>query len=179
MQAALWTCDGEMTLSDRATGDWGFSVVGAATGAMSYQVPTLSMATLMRQHDIDRIDLVKMDIEGAEKQVFEQSHNWIGKVDCIAVELHERIQSGCVEAMRAATAGFGQSTVRGEKIILLPSTTDGDTRSRLTSNGKPTTLISNTPPVSDRASTRDRASIDHKTDVDRLPVVRGQCVAPG
>jgi len=46
-----------------------------------------------------------MDIEGAEKEIFEHSNTWIGKVAVIAVELHDRIKE-CSRAFQAATMDF-------------------------------------------------------------------------
>ncbi len=117
IQAALWTNDTEVILSDRATGDWGFTIVGGIRGEASFRVPAISMKTLMQQYAIAHIDLLKLDIEGAERDVLEQSKYWIGKVGCIAVELHDRIQPGCAEAMRVATEDFDQTSIHGEKTV--------------------------------------------------------------
>jgi hypothetical protein len=43
---------------------------------------------------------LKIDIEGAEKEVFQHGMNqWIDQVDTIAVELHDRFQPGCHKAL--------------------------------------------------------------------------------
>jgi hypothetical protein len=47
----------------------------------------VSIQTILRDHSIDRIDLVKMDIEGHERVVFEEP-DWLAKVDNISMEVH-------------------------------------------------------------------------------------------
>jgi hypothetical protein len=47
----------------------------------------VSIQTILREQYIDRIDLVKMDIEGHEKIVFEEPE-WLANVDNISMELH-------------------------------------------------------------------------------------------
>jgi FkbM family methyltransferase len=44
-----------------------------------------------KEHGIESIDLLKMDIEGGEKDVLEKSLGWIDSVDTMTVELHDRI----------------------------------------------------------------------------------------
>ena len=38
--------------------------------------------------NIKRIDLLKMDIEGAEKEVLNDASEWMSKVDMMVIELH-------------------------------------------------------------------------------------------
>jgi Methyltransferase FkbM domain len=43
----------------------------------------------------DELDILKIDIEGAEKAVFEKSADlWLSKVKSIFIELHDDIQPG-------------------------------------------------------------------------------------
>ena len=70
----------------------------------------------MKEHDIDSIDLLKMDIEGAEKDVLEKSSGWIDRVDVLCAELHDRICMGCDRAFYLATKDFRTFERHGEKI---------------------------------------------------------------
>lgn len=54
---------------------------------------------------IDSINLLKMDIEGAEKEIF-KCCPWINKVNVLAIELHDRLYGGCTQAVRDACQGF-------------------------------------------------------------------------
>lgn len=55
------------------------------------QVAAFDMATLLDRHGIDQLDLLKMDIEGAELAVFQAEHlSWLNRVRNIVIELHGR-----------------------------------------------------------------------------------------
>jgi hypothetical protein len=52
------------------------------------------------------IDILKMDIEGGEKNVFEAAGDWIDRVNCITIELHDKICMGSDRAFYLATKAF-------------------------------------------------------------------------
>ena len=76
---------------------------------------------IMRDHGIEFIDVLKMDIEGAEKEVFENATPWIDKVGILIVELHERLKPGCSRSFYNATNDFDLEWTRGENIFLTRS----------------------------------------------------------
>jgi FkbM family methyltransferase len=51
----------------------------------------------------ERIDLVKMDVEGAEQELFKADLSWLDRVDCLVVELHaDRVDSkGIIATLQA------------------------------------------------------------------------------
>ena len=113
VHAALWSRDGEIAVGQPdpvvgAEGEWAF-VTHEGEGA---KVRAITMRTLMKEAGIDTIDLLKMDIEGAEKEVF-KSCDWVSSVRCLMIELHDRFMPGCSDAVDRAMAGF-QSVTRGE-----------------------------------------------------------------
>jgi hypothetical protein len=73
----------------------------------------------MRELNCSRIDLFKIDIEGAEKEVFE-SCTWQGRVGTIVIELHDRFKPGCSAAVKNALQGW-QSYGTGELAVFLSS----------------------------------------------------------
>jgi len=105
IHAALWSNDGLICVhppeDSGAFGDWGF-VTSQREGT---QVRSVSVPTLMRELNCSRIDLFKIDIEGAEKEVFE-SCNWQGSVGTIVIELHDRFKTGCSAAVKNALQGW-------------------------------------------------------------------------
>jgi FkbM family methyltransferase len=97
IQAALWRQDGEVTLGPSNAHPRGaFQIVD--TGQ---RVRAITMDTLMRESGIDSIDLLKVDIEGAEIEVFE-SCPWISSVRVIAIELHDHMRPGCSSVVASA-----------------------------------------------------------------------------
>ncbi|WP_171047921.1 FkbM family methyltransferase [Pedobacter xixiisoli] len=52
-------------------------------------VATLTMPDLIADHQIKEIDLLKIDIEGAEQRLLGNNNEWLSKVNSILIELHE------------------------------------------------------------------------------------------
>jgi FkbM family methyltransferase len=117
VNAALWNEDGYVNLGlpegAKKKADyhrWAFQV--AARGS---RVRAVRMETLLAESGIEKVDLLKIDIEGAEKEVF-QNCPWIDRVSVIMVEIHERMRVGCENAVASATRDFrrfehGETTV--------------------------------------------------------------------
>lgn len=100
--AALWKEAGEISLGSSTVHPKGAFQI---TKYGPTRVRAVSIDTLMREADIQSIDLLKIDIEGSEKEVFD-SCNWISRVRIIVIELHDRIKPGCRRAVEAATRDF-------------------------------------------------------------------------
>lgn len=112
IQAALWREDGEVTLgASNAHPKGAFQIVESGR----QRVRAITMDTIMRETGIHSIDLLKVDIEGAEVEVFE-SCPWIEKVGVIAIELHDRVRPGCSTVVKRA-AGKLHCNQQGEVTI--------------------------------------------------------------
>lgn len=112
VRAALSAESGMIALHDHGHGHWGFSTAG--TGNVSAYVPAVTIEQLMADHQIERIDLLKMDIEGAERDVLNASAGWIDRVGSLVLEVHDWAAPGATNAVRTATAAFDQPQRRGE-----------------------------------------------------------------
>lgn len=109
VNAALWNRDGEISVSlpdpaTGATGNWAF-YTHEGDGV---KVRALHMESLLREHGLDTVDLVKVDIEGAEVELF-QSPAWVERIRSLVIETHDHLRPGCTSAVEAAMQGF-QST---------------------------------------------------------------------
>jgi FkbM family methyltransferase len=120
LNMALWSQSGTVTVFDPGDGNWGFRTASESatdTGWVIGTVDCVTVGDLMREHAIDRVDLLKIDIEGAEKEVFLSAAGWIDRVDAIAIELHDRFKRGCAKAFYDATQSFRHEAHKGESIL--------------------------------------------------------------
>ena len=83
------------------------------------------MDELMRRYSLSSIDVLKVDIEGAEQQVSADSAAWIDRVGAIIIELHEAIAPGRSRSFYRATIDFDLFSVRGENVLVSRSPADG------------------------------------------------------
>jgi len=96
INAALWPCNETLKMASLDTGHWAFSVEPSTTVCTASPIQTITIPQLVQQSPTGRIDLLKLDVEGAEKPLFSNgAAQWLPKVDCIAIELHDRFIPGC------------------------------------------------------------------------------------
>jgi FkbM family methyltransferase len=116
VRAALWNENGEINLADPGAGQTAYQTFERSEGSdRRYQVvPAVTLDRLMNHFDIHFIDLLKVDIEGSEKEVFERSAPWISSVGVIAIELHDWMRTGCGETVRCAAKEFEREWQQGE-----------------------------------------------------------------
>lgn len=100
-----------MVLSDRGVGQWGYTLTGAQRAAYrrshySITVQCIDVPHICENYDISEVDILKLDIEGAEREVLNHCDRWIDRVKVIVAELHDRFAPGCREAWERATKAF-------------------------------------------------------------------------
>lgn len=122
VHAALWKDNSELVLEDPGTGSWGFQTRDKQESDAAKKkvlVPGITIDMLMARYQIDYIDMLKVDIEGAEKEVFENPAFWIDKVGVIAIELHDWCRLGCSHSVYSAARDFTCERRKGQTTFLM------------------------------------------------------------
>lgn len=88
---AVWTQDVELEYP-RATNPDSHSLEGrGTTTGQTVKIQGVSMATILKENQLDEIHFLKMDIEGAERAIFESTDlDWLEKVHALNLEVHFR-----------------------------------------------------------------------------------------
>jgi FkbM family methyltransferase len=116
INAALWGENRELNIFDPQEGHTAFRTKSEspAGAAGPKKVRGVTLDRLMLELGIDFVDLLKIDIEGAELEVFADPERWIDRVGIIAIELHERLRPGCEASVNRATKDFKMREQSGE-----------------------------------------------------------------
>jgi FkbM family methyltransferase len=107
--AAVWIHDGHINLQTCAEdgsslGAWGVRTSDRIDNA-SAVTKCFRLDTLLDNAGFGTVDILKVDIEGAELQVFsEGAEKWLPRVGMIIIETHDRFQPGSEKAVRQAIA---------------------------------------------------------------------------
>jgi FkbM family methyltransferase len=91
------------------TGFWGARVTTVARNgaAQSHSAPGVPVEDLMSEYGIDHIDILKMDIEGSEADLFANNpHPWLSRTRLVMIELHDNIRMGCTWHMERALSRY-------------------------------------------------------------------------
>ncbi len=122
LHAALWGADKQLNLFYPKGGHCGFRTLEGSGGDLAGcgQVGAVTLQSLMQTMQLKSIDLLKIDIEGAEREVFLNSAAWIDKTRMMMVELHDAYQPGCSDAFQSAVKKFSPKlSTKGETTLCL------------------------------------------------------------
>lgn len=109
IQAALWSSTATLDLVDALGQHSGFrtQTPGVADDRpVIGQVAALDMLRLLADYQVAQIDLLKVDIECSEIEVFAGAAAWIDRVGVILIELHDRFKRGCALSFYTAVQDF-------------------------------------------------------------------------
>lgn len=102
IQAAVWNRKASLCIVNPAEVNQDSFRVGECGGAAS-SVAGVTLFEIMETYKLSRIDLLKVDIEGSECQIFQEGYNdWLPFVRSVVIELHDRIVPGCQQAVFGA-----------------------------------------------------------------------------
>ena len=121
INSGLWDKDTFIRVENR-----GYGYLGWMTFETTEDDPnafrTVTVSKILKNSGFDTIDFLKVDIEGAEKEVFgaPDVHDWLSKVNVIAIELHDRMKTGCGDAFFKAISKYNwYFTFRGENLMFI------------------------------------------------------------
>ena len=87
-RAAMWSRDGEVPFIDHERASTGHHVDVSGTSTRPSRVAALSLATLLRARVKSDVDLLKVDIEGAEEAVLCEDPALLRSVGAVTAEIH-------------------------------------------------------------------------------------------
>lgn len=119
VRAAVWKESGAISLTDPGFGAWGLQVSEShapVTGGDLIRAVTID--EIKQEFGLDRIHLLKVDVEGSEKEIFSAADSWISSVDAICIELHDRFKLGCSRSFFMAVQDFPIELHRNEDVLV-------------------------------------------------------------
>jgi len=95
VQSGLWSHQTFLKVRDIGLGNWGFVVEEHATPDTE-TFEAISISDILKRFDKTEIDILKLDVEGAEKEIFTRGYqDWLPKTRILIIELHDRMKKGC------------------------------------------------------------------------------------
>ncbi len=102
VHGAAWNEPVNMEIKEEGASEWERTVIESDSGEIkAYTIPML-MTEIGEEH----VDLIKIDIEGAEKALFSSNTEWLDKTDIIIIELHDRMIEGCSSTFFTALSDY-------------------------------------------------------------------------
>jgi FkbM family methyltransferase len=116
IKSAVWNKKEMIQVVDHGYGERGF-MIEKNEGKNTLQA--ISFDDLMDQYQIKHIDILKIDIEGSEKEVFTENYErWLPVTKCLVIELHDRMKKGCSKAVFDAVSKYDFAfAIKGENLV--------------------------------------------------------------
>jgi FkbM family methyltransferase len=116
MRKAIWSERCQLTIANPADEKWEFRLARLAGPCAS--IETVTIPELIQWAASDRIDLLKLDVEGAENEIFAADSAWLACTRYVIIELHDYLIPGCGDSFRNAIRAFPfKRASRGEHEI--------------------------------------------------------------
>lgn len=117
MNKAVWSSNCTLYLTkSKALGDWGVQTNEQQT---EFPVETITIEQIISQFGFETIDVLKMDIETAEEEVFRRA-KWLDKVKVLIVETHDRFKPASSNNFIKAIAKLDKFNIHlcGENLVI-------------------------------------------------------------
>jgi FkbM family methyltransferase len=114
LNAAVWYEDKQLEVIDDGVGHASFQVADDSKNTnIIGKVNTITLFDLIEKYNINNIDLLKLDIEGSEYEIFYfQKNDWLQKTNNLIIEIHEAIKPGSRELIENTMKNnFYKSTI--------------------------------------------------------------------
>jgi FkbM family methyltransferase len=118
-QAAVWNTHASLQIANPQAEKWAFAVTPFANG--TFGIEGLTIPEILAKSGHSTIDILKIDIEGAERDLFcDGCEEWLPRVKMIVIELHDCFVPGCSRAFysKLCKVPFRQE-IRGENVFVL------------------------------------------------------------
>ena len=107
VMGAIWNRSEEIHLVDKGYGEASF-MIEPGTDINSIQAYTIR--SVMKMMNTDFIDILKIDIEGSEKEIFESGYEeWLSLTKIIIVETHDRYKKGSSKSVLSTISNYNFS----------------------------------------------------------------------
>ena len=117
---AIWNKPANLGIYDIGLGEYGF-VMGEESKNETGNVKAITMDEIIEKFQVKTIDILKIDIEGSEKELFSGNYeSWLPKVRSIIIELHDWFRPGCAASFFKAISMFDYTmSFKGENISIV------------------------------------------------------------
>jgi FkbM family methyltransferase len=118
IKAAIWHRTSRLRIQNKNSGKWAFRVEECSADEEG-GIEAVTIGQIMRRYKRGSIDILKIDIEGAESELFSGNYEeWLPNAKLIMIELHDHIRKGSSKPFFSALSRHDFSVSVRENILL-------------------------------------------------------------
>lgn len=121
IKGGIWRCSSYLNITNPNSSKWSF-ITTEIDQPNETSIQGLSLDDIISNAGWENADMIKLDIEGSEKEVFDQSGEWLQKVKVLIVELHDWFKPGSSSSVFRAVNNYNFTTSQsGENTVFIRS----------------------------------------------------------
>lgn len=120
LQAGLWPEAKKLNVTNTNSSSWAFTLEESKEDIPN-ALDAITLDGLLTRYGQQYIDILKIDIEGAEKELFSTNYQtWLPRTKVIVIELHDRMRRGCSKAFFKALINYDfRVQLKGENLVCI------------------------------------------------------------
>lgn len=122
---AVWSSSANLNVCYQKGGEWAATVgqdsrLDHDSNVVASSVRGISISDLLEEEGLSHVDLLKIDIEGSELEIFNGDCSWLRRIGIIVIELHDYMRPGCSKAVMDALSCLSDYSLswKGENLII-------------------------------------------------------------
>ena len=117
VQAGVWNKNTNLRLVNPTDQPWEMQVE-EVTGQKS-DIEAVSIPYLIQEYNLNKIDILKIDIEGSEKELFDaNTDNWLPYTKILIIELHDHLRKGASQSFIKAISNYEFSMLKRKENLI-------------------------------------------------------------
>lgn len=114
----IWNKNANLEIKSSELGSWAF-YVNEVEKEIPNSVKAISINQIIENHSLKQIDILKIDIEGSEIELFSSNYEtWLPITRMIIIELHDWMREGCAKQFFTTLVKYNfQLSHKGENLI--------------------------------------------------------------
>jgi FkbM family methyltransferase len=118
IQAGIWHKATRLKIENPEGEKWLLHVKEAEPGDST--VNAVTIGELLERSGSESIDILKLDIEGSEREIFSHNPDWLDQVKLLIIETHDHLKPGCSASVYSAISKYDvREFRRGENLFFL------------------------------------------------------------
>ncbi|MBH69839.1 MAG: hypothetical protein CMP69_01005 [Flavobacteriales bacterium] len=115
----------KVNIVDKGYGEWGYMIESEKklkeNMNLKGSISTITIDEIMKILNVKKIDILKIDIEGAEHELFKNNYDtWLPNTRCLIIELHDRMRNRSSQNFFKAISKYDFSySHQGENLVFI------------------------------------------------------------
>jgi FkbM family methyltransferase len=114
----VWNKTAILEITNYSRGEAGF-IVSETQHTSGKSISATSISKIIEEFGFKEIQILKIDIEGSEEQVFQDRPQWLHQVKMIFCEIHENMKPGLTQKIRSMLSPQFTCSIQGEYNVFI------------------------------------------------------------